>query len=69
MRLHLTQNVLFLIKLVFEHFVFVDDRFRNLRILVVDRVVKNTGQSVIVLLRNGIVLVIVAAGAGDRQSE
>ena len=49
--------------------VLVDDALRGQRIFVIRRVQEDAGQRVVVLGRNRIVLVIVAAGAADGQAE
>jgi hypothetical protein len=49
--------------------VFLDDALRRERVLAVGRVQEHAGQRVVVLRRNRVVLVIVAARAADREAE
>ena len=67
--LHGLQHLLLLLDLVFDLGVLIEDGLGNARILVVGGVQEDAGERVVVGLRNGIVLMIVAARAGDGESE
>ena len=63
------QDLLFHVQVVLELGEFVDDLLRRSRIFLVNGVVEDAGQSVVVGLRNRIVLMIVAAGARNRETQ
>ncbi len=65
----LAQQLLLLLERLLLGRVFVDDRLRRQRVLVVLGVQEHAGQRVVVLGGNGIVLVVVAAGAAHGEAQ